>query len=82
MSSERMRRVLNAIDHRIRRYGWAGVSGAERDAANVDAFYGAVLNGGIDAIFFNAPYLGDMADDLLASLERTGAVKAAPPTAL
>jgi hypothetical protein len=72
-----MREVLDQVDSRIRQAGWAHVAQEDRDAANVDAFYGRVLNGGLDSLFFNSPYLGDMADELLASLERVGAVHAA-----
>lgn len=77
MKQEKVHQILNQINARIRSRAWANVSQQERDAANVDAFYGAVTNGGIDAVFFNATYLGDMADELLGSLERIGAVRAA-----
>jgi hypothetical protein len=77
MNSEEARRLLNQLNDRIRDQGWNNVTQPERDAANLDAFYGAVANGGIESIFFNSPYLGNMADELLASLERVGAFRAA-----
>jgi hypothetical protein len=72
-----VQQVLDGVQTRIRERGWSGVTQEDRDAANVDAFYGCVLNGGIDSLFFNSPYLGDMSAELLASLERAGAVRAA-----
>ena len=63
-----IRAVLDSIDRRVKKLGWEGVTPQERDVANVDAFYGAVLNGGVDSAFFNSPYLGDMANDLAESL--------------
>lgn len=72
-----MRQVLDQVNLRVREFGWANVAQEDRDAANVDAFYGSVLNGGLDAPFFNSPYLGDMAEELAQSLERVGATHAA-----
>ena len=72
-----MRQVLDQVGSRVRELGWANVAQEDRDAANVDAFYGSVLNGGIDAPFFNSPYLGDMAEELAQSLTRVGATRAA-----
>ena len=43
-----MREVLDRVDLRIREHGWSKIAQEERDAANVDALYGCVLNGGID----------------------------------
>lgn len=72
-----IRLVLDRVNDRLRDLGWSKVTQEERDASNVDAFYGTVLNGGIAAIFFNSPYLGDMAEELLTSLERVEASRAA-----
>jgi hypothetical protein len=76
-SREQVRRVLEAVNARIREMGWANVYQEERDVADVDAFYGCVLNGGFDSLFFNSAYLGDMAVELSAALTRVGAIRAA-----
>ena len=76
-SSTDLREVLDRVNLRVRELGWTNVTQADRDAANVDAFYGSVVNGGIDAPFFNSSTLGDMADELVQSLQRVGAIHAA-----
>jgi len=77
MSQPFVMAAVDRINRRIQEHGWSGITQEERDLANAHAFYCAVANGGIDAVLFNSPYLGDMADELLTSLRRVGAVRAA-----
>jgi Domain of unknown function (DUF4375) len=65
------------IKTRIRQLGWENIAPEERHFENALAFYADVEGNGLDSIFFNSQYLGDMAHELLESLRAVAAPRAA-----